>query len=326
MRSELELIAESYLEAKTHLITRSPTAEFIRMDVANGVQSALGDLGNGLLVKGSPGQGRWADSPWVAVLDPLVTTTPQRGYYVAYLFSASMMRLVLSLQIGITEFRGAMAVAEAKERLHHIGALIRLRLPEYAKPEFRFEYAPIDLDSPAGSSRSGYYEAAHAFGTTYSFPLPPENELASDLVRMVRLYRLLTFRGGVTEEFDSQPDGEQEQHGEGAPTLGLEDARRYRLHRRIERNAALANAAKRLHGLTCQACGFNFETVYGDLGRGYIEAHHLTPLACLPKEGPIALDAKKDFAALCANCHRMIHRKEAPKDICAFRSVIVQSR
>jgi hypothetical protein len=54
MRSELELIAESYLEAKAHVFTRNPTAEFIRIDAANGVQSALGDLGHGLLVKGSP--------------------------------------------------------------------------------------------------------------------------------------------------------------------------------------------------------------------------------------------------------------------------------
>ena len=325
MRSELELIAESYLEAKTHLITRSPTAEFIRTDTANGVQSALGESGNGLLVKGSPGQGRWADSPWVAVLDPLVTTTPQRGYYVAYLFSASMMRLVLSLQLGITEFRGAMAVAEAKERLQHMGALIRLRLPEYAKPEFRFDYSPIDLDSPAGSSRSGYYEAAHAFGATYSFPFPPEEQLVADLGRMVRLYRLLTFRGGITEDFDSQPEAEQGQE-EVAPTLGLEDARRYRLHRRIERNGALADAAKRVHGLICQACDFNFESFYGELGRGYIEAHHLIPLGSLPKDGPIELDARKDFAVLCASCHRIIHRKGAPTEIGAFRSLFESQR
>jgi 5-methylcytosine-specific restriction protein A len=216
-----------------------------------------------------------------------------------------------------------MAATEAKEKLLHLGALIRLRLPEHKSAEFRFDHKAIDLDSPAASSRSGYYEAAHAFGTTYLLPLPPEDELTADLHRMVRLYRLLTFRGGTTEE----PDGEYGFGDETSlSTSGLEDARRYRLHRRIERNGSLAEAAKRVHGLTCQACGFNFERFYGAIGRGYIEAHHLTPLASLPKDGPIQLDAKEDFSVLCANCHRMIHRKEAPQEIGAFRLLFQDQR
>jgi predicted HNH restriction endonuclease len=46
--------------------------------------------------------------------------------------------------------------------------------------------------------------------------------------------------------------------------------------------------------------------VYGDLGRGFIEGHHLSPLAELAAEW---LSRVSDLALVCPNCHRMIHRR-----------------
>ncbi|WP_081240998.1 HNH endonuclease [Streptomyces viridosporus] len=56
--------------------------------------------------------------------------------------------------------------------------------------------------------------------------------------------------------------------------------------------------------LRCEVCHFDFARFYGDLGDGYIEVHHVTPLhvSGMRKTG---LD---DLACLCANCHRMCHR------------------
>ena len=48
------------------------------------MQQALGELGAGLLVEGSPGQGNWAAVPWISVFDPAITTSATRGYYVVY--------------------------------------------------------------------------------------------------------------------------------------------------------------------------------------------------------------------------------------------------
>jgi 5-methylcytosine-specific restriction enzyme A len=50
---------------------------------------------------------------------------------------------------------------------------------------------------------------------------------------------------------------------------------------------------------------------YGEIGAGYIEAHHLTPFSEL-KGRPTQLDPKTDFAVLCPNCHRMLHKKSPP--------------
>lgn len=78
-----------------------------------------------------------------------------------------------------------------------------------------------------------------------------------------------------------------------------------RLHVLRERSRALIAAFKAsLVDPSCEACGFNFDDRYGPLGRGYIEAHHRIPVASLVEGVKTKLS---DLAALCANCHRVIH-------------------
>jgi predicted HNH restriction endonuclease len=44
---------------------------------------------------------------------------------------------------------------------------------------------------------------------------------------------------------------------------------------------------------------------YGEIGRGYIEVHHLIPLPDAYEDRQTKLE---EVAVICANCHRMIHR------------------
>ncbi|GAA5003156.1 HNH endonuclease [Kitasatospora paranensis] len=57
--------------------------------------------------------------------------------------------------------------------------------------------------------------------------------------------------------------------------------------------------------LTCEVCTFDFQWAYGDRGAGYIECHHIVPLH-VTGESRTKLS---DLALICANCHRMIHRR-----------------
>ena len=73
-----------------------------------------------------------------------------------------------------------------------------------------------------------------------------------------------------------------------------------------ERNPNLRKAAMEIHGTRCQVCGFSFLETYGEYGKDFIEIHHLYPVS--KYKGATNVDPVQDMAALCANCHRIIHR------------------
>ena len=76
-----------------------------------------------------------------------------------------------------------------------------------------------------------------------------------------------------------------------------------------ERQPSVRNEAINIHGLECAACGFNFQEFYGDWGKGFIEVHHIQPLS-ENKGRETETNPETDLAVLCANCHRMVHRKK----------------
>lgn len=319
LRDVLLRIASGYHAAAAQPYRGHPLARFIRKDAAAALADALGDDGGGLLAVGSPGQGGWADSPWLAVLDALVTDSPLRGYYVAYLFPRSMDRVSLSLQLGTTHVRErTRGSGAARRELASLVSLIRRSLPSW-RDSFPEETIHLEPDSP--TSRAAFYEHGHAFGVTYQLDqLPGETTLRDDLRRMVDLYRRLTASVGDELEYRTAP--RDELAGRAEDEGGWEHPTQYRLHRRVERNRKLAERAKRALGYVCQACGFDFELAYGDgLGRGFIEAHHLTPLSLLHAER-VLLDPRRDFAVLCANCHRMMHRRGAPTTVEGLRLLL----
>ena len=74
------------------------------------------------------------------------------------------------------------------------------------------------------------------------------------------------------------------------------------------------------HGrLECEACGFDFEQVYGTLGATFAEAHHIVPIA----KGE-AIRTIDDLAIVCSNCHRMLHRSKEPIGIAELRRIITE--
>lgn len=87
-----------------------------------------------------------------------------------------------------------------------------------------------------------------------------------------------------------------------------------RLHKSRERDSRVVRQAKDRHAqrnngvLPCEVCEFDFVVHYGELGTSYIEAHHTRPLSEL-NEGELQDTSVEDFSLVCANCHRMLHRK-----------------
>jgi HNH endonuclease len=90
------------------------------------------------------------------------------------------------------------------------------------------------------------------------------------------------------------------------------------------RNASLVTAAKQRYGYGCMVCGFSFEVAYGEYGREYIECHHLNPLSERAEEEQLQSTATsvEDVAVVCANCHRMLHRRRPALTIDELRAVL----
>jgi 5-methylcytosine-specific restriction protein A len=303
IREVLSLISESYERATKEPLRDNPVAEFIRGEAPNAIRTTIAN--DYYLVEGSPGQGNWADVPWIAVFDPTVTTSATRGYYVVYLFTTNMKAVYLCLGQGTTSVREEFGT-QTHDELKRLASLMRARLSTVSGT---FSSESIKL---GGSTRLATdYEPAVALSKRYDFEsLPPEDNLKADLLEMVSLYVMLTARGG-RENFEDL-NGTDAAEIEGST---IEERRRYRQHRKIERASKAAKLAKRAHAYGCQGCGLDFSVIYGPAGKDYIEAHHLTPLSELPEDVPVSLDPKRDFTVLCANCHRMIHRKNGPRTV-----------
>jgi len=120
------------------------------------------------------------------------------------------------------------------------------------------------------------------------------------------LYQILLRALGIQEAEVASSEGGAELHFEYAESRRRSSERYF-----FARNPRLTEAVKQHHGYRCQACHFDFAAKYGELGSGYIEAHHLNPLSERPElEWTDELKTRvADVTVLCANCHRMIHRR-----------------
>lgn len=317
LREALARVGREGRAARSQAFGSHPLAQFVRSGAAVEVQGALGELAPGFTVKGSAGAGNWAEVPWLSVFDPMVTESATSGYYVVYLFGVTRPEVHLSLNQGTTAVRLEFK-AQAREVLKDRARLIRARLKDHVTG---FDVYDLELGSTATLPKD--YEAGHAFGRQYSLDaLPAEEMLRFELQAICRAYLALTYRGGLDPSAEGAAAGE----GDDPPTETLVEVRRYRMHQRIERNPKASKSANQYHGTVCQACRFDFVSAYGELGEGYIEAHHLKSLSLLEEGVPVTYDVKDDFVVLCANCHRMIHRTEDPSDFAKFRTLAAVQR
>ncbi|MGZ5051385.1 MAG: HNH endonuclease [Methylobacter sp.] len=92
-----------------------------------------------------------------------------------------------------------------------------------------------------------------------------------------------------------------------------EGKEKFKQHRYLERDGKIARKAKaqrlaKTGKLECEVCQLDFAACYGEIGHGFIEAHHKTPVA---KLDGIKRTKIEDLALVCSNCHRMLHRGDS---------------
>lgn len=142
--------------------------------------------------------------------------------------------------------------------------------------------------------------------------MPNDSVLTKDLRKLLEIYFTLFEKVSLEENIQNSDEKEEE---------WFEDLTKYRIHRVAERNQNLSKRVKQLQGYVCKACNFNFESRYGEIGKGFIEAHHTVPISSLNK-AKIQLDPIQEFTVLCSNCHRMIHRIKPTPTLEKFKKML----
>lgn len=297
----LNHIMENYAKEKTNTFSRSNALiSFINNYVPQKILPPLLP-DDTLICKGSAGKGRWSNNPWLAIFNSAITTSAQNGFYPVYLFSEDMDKVYLSLNQGVTivktQYKASTSEA-LKARADNFRAKLGAQISDLLRN--------ITLSSNS-KGNTAFYEDGNICAIQYNRGnIPDDNILKKDLYRILEVYEKLILSEYAEKLLDIE--GEQ-RYCEGG---------KFVKHLCIERNRKLRLEAKKQLGYRCQICGLKMDEMYGEIGKKYIEAHHLTPLSTV-KNMKISLSPSKDFAVLCPNCHSMIHKSEYINDIVAFK-------
>jgi len=313
MVSNFKYILENYLQSR---LAKMNASDLCYKSVCNLIPKEISDLINKeerYLVEGSVGVGNWASVPWIAIFDKLVTTSAQNGYYPVFLFKEDMSGFYLSLGVGVTniklEFKRIKKIEEVLN-IQTSNILARIeRIPNGFTP---ISLSPIRLRSnfSKNTSLAKYYEDGCVISKFYSANnLPSDLELKLDIQSLLEVYNSITYN-----TLSDSADNVVEQIKDFPKFIGVEKIKEVKQHLRIERNQRLIKEVKKRKGYNCECCGMNFEKLYGEIGKNFIEAHHKQPIHTLTGD-TVHLDAENDFYVLCSNCHSMIHKLEDPSDI-----------
>lgn len=80
-----------------------------------------------------------------------------------------------------------------------------------------------------------------------------------------------------------------------------------------ERNSVARELCVQHYGAVCSVCGYDFESRFGAIGRGFIHVHHLVEISAIGKEYKV--HPINDLRPVCPNCHAMLHRRSPPYSI-----------
>lgn len=180
LKSILTKISDEYIREKATPFKSNSLGQFVRSDVRKMINSLDFIDQSRFHVKGSVGQGNWAQVPWISILDKHVTTSTQRGYYLVYLFSEDMKRVYLTFAQGITE--------STKEQIKYIKEEIRDTILTERYPTSNPIYKDNDINLGSSSKGKGYEESTALYIQYDSKSLPSEAELQQDLSSMMDIY------------------------------------------------------------------------------------------------------------------------------------------
>ncbi|MER8070114.1 DUF3578 domain-containing protein [Streptomyces sp. NPDC094034] len=173
--------------AETYDANAGSRRDVVGQRVLRGVAKRA-DLGlpSGLFVRGYGGQTTPAATPWIGVFDPEINSDAGKGLYLAYIFSADLLTVSLTLQQGITHLEERLGRGQARQE-HLRRQATRLRRAIAAQRRNGWADEPELMHH---ADRPKAYEAASVIARRYeTAALPDEVGLQDDLAHAAELLK-----------------------------------------------------------------------------------------------------------------------------------------
>ncbi|MDF3131084.1 DUF3578 domain-containing protein [Kiritimatiellaeota bacterium B1221] len=180
LQESLHHILTNWLSAKSEPFAGHKLAEFIRSDFPAVIEDLCDD---NMILKGSPGQGNWADVPWLAIMHPTITNSTTHGVYPVYLFRSDASGVYLTLGQGTTDPKNEYGLKESRTKLKIRAKKIRDQIPALSG------WVPDETDLRARTNLGKSYEAPNiGFKFYETEQLPSNDQLCSDLDQLLKIY------------------------------------------------------------------------------------------------------------------------------------------
>lgn len=170
------------------------------------------------------------------------------------------------------------------------------------------EYAHMVMDSIK------YFKGFIKFDKTANYKKLLADKLKKEKARATQQ----SLSGNATHADHTQPEAQDQPRKEGEPTQVCVT--------HYERNPEDRMKALERDNYECQVCHMKFVETYGEIGKEYIEVHHLYPVCNMGENYKFdPLDPEKGLVCLCSNCHSMIHRGGHYEEIDGERKMVPMS-
>lgn len=345
----LKQIVENYSRERMGNFSGNRFANFIRRDAKEAIETTASIDLTRYEVKGSAGQGVWAEVPWISVFDRSITQSATNGFYIVYLFRADMQGVYLSLNQGFTYYDQMYGKPAGRAKAREVSNKWR-QILNSALNDFS---STIDLNCVQALGKG--YEAGHICGVYYEANnIPNDIQLVNDLRNLMGVYRELKGHMG-TRTVDQMiqylltaavaptavvappapyvatlptPLRQEEQEEiedlmfqneinsvdesvSHTPELPQDRPEKTEHGGRssYKRDPKKAVEALQIAEYTCEIDPGHLTFVSRTTGRNFVEAHHLVPMK-YQDDFENSLDVPGNIVALCPNCHRAIHHAE----------------
>ena len=330
MNELFKKVLDNYLIEKEKPLKDNDLAKVITKDLASSIREIV--QSDKYVIKGSVGQGQWAEIPWICIFDKRVSTQTTKGIYIAILFKADMTGLYLTLNQGWTFFTETYKpFEEAKRRILSASHLLGERLNNRGYP-----VGSILLAGKNNLSKG--YELGTIFSTYYDkYSLIAEDRIETDLMSFVEILNEVQVNIGENRDFSDfykellsndygfygenfeeelkfQNTVEEFLRGyeyqltveEESPSKRNDPIIDGRGQKRWPRNSAIAATALQRAKYCCEVDYLHATFISNKTGKPYMEAHHLIPMS-KQEDFEYSLDKIANIKCICPNCHRLIH-------------------